>query len=169
MSECVTPRNVRRDARGMRPKTNALLLSQVIPLASRIYPGDGMGMPAKQMTVAVLDDDLSVRTALGRLLKASKMEVDSYASGLDFFHAVENHSPDCLLLDLQMAGIDGIDVMHYLSQRGFRIPVIVITAHDAPGSRETCLGAGAAAYLRKPFDADELLSTIDMAIAHAIT
>jgi FixJ family two-component response regulator len=111
--------------------------------------------------VAILDDDQSVRTAIGRLLKTSEMTVDSCATSLELFGAIAVNNPDCVVLDLQMPGMNGIDVMSSLSRRGVQVPVIVITAYDEPNSKETCLQAGATAFLRKPLDADELLRTID--------
>jgi len=70
-----------------------------------------------------------------------------------------------LVLDIKMPGMNGIDVMHFLTECGVYIPTIVITAHDEAASRNKCLSAGAAAYLRKPLDADELLKAIEDAVA----
>lgn len=117
------------------------------------------------LRVAILDDDQSVRTAIGRLLKTSKMEVDAFATSIELFNAIERNRPSCIVLDLQMPGMDGVDVMRFLAECGIDIPTIVITAHDEPATRNRCLGAGAAAYLRKPLDADELLKTIDDVVA----
>ena len=117
------------------------------------------------LRVAILDDDQSVRTAIGRLLKTSKMEVDAFATSIELFNAIERNRPSCIVLDLQMPGMDGVDVMRFLAECGIDIPTIVITAHDEPATRNRCLGAGAAAYLRKPLDAEELLKTIDDVVA----
>ena len=122
-------------------------------------------MPGHPLHITILDDDLSVRTAIRRLLKTSDISVDLYATSMELFDAISGHSPDCLILDLQMPGMNGLDVMNYLSHIGVHVPTVVITAHDEPGSRETCLAAGASAYLRKPLDADELLVAIDNAIS----
>jgi CheY-like chemotaxis protein len=115
--------------------------------------------------VAILDDDQSVRTAIGRVLRMSEMTVDSCGTSLELFDAMAEKSPDCIVLDLQMPGMDGFDVMKYLDRRGVHIPTIIISAQDEPGFRESCIVAGASAYLRKPLDADELLKTIDEAVA----
>jgi FixJ family two-component response regulator len=122
-------------------------------------------MNARLTRVAILDDDVSVGTAIERLLNASRMEAKSFATSAEFLASLENGHPDCLVLDLRMPGLDGMDVMHRLRQCGISLPVVVITAHDEPGSRERCLGAGASAWLRKPLDAIELIVTIDSAIA----
>jgi FixJ family two-component response regulator len=121
-------------------------------------------MPGHQTRVAILDDDQSVRTAISRLLRTSEMAVDLFATSVELLNSFERGTPDCLVLDLQMPGMNGIDVMNYLSHTGSRVPTIVITAHDGPGSRESCVAAGATAYLRKPLDADELLRAIADAI-----
>jgi CheY-like chemotaxis protein len=122
-------------------------------------------MTARPMHVAILDDDQSVRTAIGRVLRMSDMTVASCGTSLELFDAMAEKSPDCLVLDLQMPGMNGFDVMQYLGRRGLRVPTIIISAQDEPDSRENCLVAGASAYLRKPLDADELLKTIDEAVA----
>jgi len=114
-------------------------------------------MIASATHVAILDDDLSVRTAIGRVLKTLQIEVEAFATSVELFDAIERRRPDCLVLDLQMPGMNGVDVM--------RFPTIVITAHDEPTARSRCLDAGAAAYLGKPLDADELLKAIEMALA----
>ena len=64
------------------------------------------------------------------------------------------------MLDLQMPGMNGLDVMKCLDRKGLRVPTIVISAHDEPGSRENCLCTGATAYLASQADADELLKTM---------
>lgn len=124
-----------------------------------------MVAPAKR--IAILDDDHSVRTAIGRLLKTSQMDVELFATSIELFNAIERKRPNCIVLDLQMPGMSGLDVMRFLVQSGVHIPTILITAHDGPRTRESCLGAGAAAYLCKPLDADELLKAIEEAIAPA--
>lgn len=139
------------------------MLSREIPV---ICCGD-ITMAPPLTRIAILDDDLSVRTALTRLLKASSMNVVSYANSMALLNSLEKSPPDCLLLDLQMPGMNGLDVMNYLSHAGIRIPTVVITAHDEIGSRDTCLAAGAYAYLRKPLDADELIKAIADATAAA--
>lgn len=114
--------------------------------------------------VAVLDDDKSVRTAISRLLKMSGMEVVCHASSMSLLNSLEKEPPDCVVLDLQMPGMNGMDVLHYLTHAHIRLPVVIVTAHDELGSPDACLSAGAAAYLRKPLDADELIQTISSAI-----
>lgn len=122
------------------------------------------GMSRRQTHIAILDDDQSVRTAISRLLKASEMTTESFANCVELFTFLKHGNLDCLVLDLQMPGMDGIDVLRNLKQRGENLPVVMITAHDAPGTRENCMSAGASAYVRKPLDVDALLDAITLAM-----
>lgn len=121
-------------------------------------------MAIRPLRITILDDDQSVRTAISRLLKTSEIAVSLCATGVELFSALAAGKPDCLVLDLQMPGMSGLEVMSYLAEVGISIPTVVITAHDEPGTREMCLAAGASAYLRKPLDADELLCAIGRAM-----
>jgi CheY-like chemotaxis protein len=125
-------------------------------------------MLIRPLRITILDDDQSVRTAISRLLRTSEISVSLCATGVELFSALDGERPDCLVLDLQMPGMGGLDVMNYLAEIGVSIPTVIITAHDEPGSRETCLAAGALAYLRKPLDADELLLAIERAAAGSL-
>ena len=114
--------------------------------------------------IAVVDDEESVRRALVRLLRASQLEVEAFASGQEFLSSLAVRQPDCLILDIQMAGLTGRDVQRQLASADMHFPVIIITAHDEPTLREQCLAAGAVAYLRKPLRGDTLISSINAAI-----
>ena len=118
-------------------------------------------MVAHPRHVAILDDDPSVRTALGRLLKAEGMTVAVHATSDELYKSIAQKCPDCLLLDLQMPETSGLDVLKYLDQRHIHIPTIMITGHDEPISRSACLNAGAMAYLIKPAHAGLLIQTIN--------
>ena len=121
-------------------------------------------MEKSQPYVAVVDDEQSVRAALVRLLRASEFECEAFASGQEFLDSLAIRRPDCLVLDLQMAGLNGRDVQRQLNNGQNPIPLIMITAHDEPTIREQCLADGAAAYLRKPLRGDVLLRSIQAAI-----
>jgi FixJ family two-component response regulator len=114
--------------------------------------------------VAVVDDEASVRKALRRLLAASDLDCALFASGRDFLDSLKGRVPDCVLLDLHMPGLTGLDVQREMNRGGTRVPAIIITAHDEPTNRAQCLSAGAVAYLRKPFDDSLLLGVIASAI-----
>jgi FixJ family two-component response regulator len=113
--------------------------------------------------VAVVDDDAAVRRALVRLLRASSFDPVSYGSAAEFLDALGPRLPDCLVVDLQMPGMTGLELQHHLVKTGIRIPTIVITAHDGIGTRERCRSAGAAAYLLKPLQDAALMSAINAA------
>ena len=114
--------------------------------------------------VAVVDDEASVRSALLRLLRAARLDCEGFASGEEFLISLATRRPDCLVLDLQMAGLSGRDVQRQVNGLQRPIPLIIITAHDEPTIREQCLADGAAAYLRKPLRGDLLIRTIQSAI-----
>src|SRR5215471_6955951 len=114
--------------------------------------------------VAIVDDDTAVRKGLARLLGASAIRVRSFASGREFLESLSGEVPGCLIVDLQMPEMTGLELQGELARIGARIPTIVITAHNERGLRERCLAAGATAYLVKPLDAGVLLASIDSAI-----
>lgn len=114
--------------------------------------------------VAIVDDDSAVRKALTRLLGASAIRSRAYASGREFLDSLSADPPDCLIVDLHMPEMTGLELQAELAQTGARIPTIVITAHHDTGLRERCLAAGAAAYLTKPLDDVLLLTSISSAV-----
>ena len=120
-----------------------------------------------RVAIAVVDDDMSVRKALERLLRVAGFDVATFASGEEFYFSLESLRPDCLVLDLHMPGMSGLDVLRCLDQAGFQMPVIVISGDAEPETRAQCLSAGATDYLCKPFDEEALLSAIQNAMAPA--
>ena len=130
-------------------------------------PGSGvqspvMGLP--RIRVAVVDDEEAVRKALHRLVTAANCEALSFATGAEFLAALPETAVDCLVLDLQMPGMTGLEVLERLSAAQARLPTVIITAHDELGSEKQCRAAGAVAYLRKPLDGQVLLESISAAI-----
>ena len=116
--------------------------------------------PSGSAVVAVLDDEPGFRQALSRLLRAHDLQVQTFASAPDFFAAIGGQSFACLLLDLHMPGRTGFDVLSDLRSQGQLIPVIMITAHDQPGSAATARELGASDYLLKPLDESALLTAL---------
>ncbi len=119
-----------------------------------------------QPTIGVLDDEPEMRKALRRLLSCRGFQVEEYERGEDVLDALDSHRLDCLLLDLQLEGINGFEVLEAFLARQIHVPVIVITAHDEPGTGENVRRLGAVAYLKKPVDRDTLLSSISDALSH---
>ena len=114
--------------------------------------------------IAVVDDEESVRKSLRRLLVASELDATVYASGQEFLDSLGARQPDCLVLDLQMPGLTGLEVQRALAGARVRFPTIIITAHDEPETRARCLAAGAVAYLCKPLHDELLLDAISAAV-----
>jgi len=110
--------------------------------------------------IAVVDDDPSVLKALTRLLRIRSFGAKTYGSALEFLASLTAGTPDCLIVDLQMPGMSGLELHQYLTGRGFEIPTIIITAHDEGGVRQRCEAAGTAAYLLKPIEDTVLLAAI---------
>jgi len=117
--------------------------------------------------IAVVDDEESVRKAVVRLLRSAGHIAQGFASGSEFLQSWLVLKPDCLMLDLQMPGLSGTEVQRALNRAGAHLPVIVMTANDAPGTREECMREGAVAYLNKPVDVCVLLNAVGVAIGSA--
>ncbi len=113
--------------------------------------------------IAIVDDDESVCRALKRLVRAAGMEANTFASGQEFIEAL-NGMPwlhvGCVVLDVKMSNMNGLEVQERLSRLGKTMPVVFITAHDEPVVREKALAAGALAFLHKPVDDAFLISTL---------
>src|SRR5262245_41285896 len=92
------------------------------------------------------------------------MDVWTFASGQEFLTSLEKHRPDCAILDLHLPALSGLDIQLHLSRERAGLPCIIITGKDEPGTRERVLAAGAAAYLKKPFDEEALFHAISVAV-----
>ena len=110
-----------------------------------------------------MDDDPSVLKALARLLKARGIEVRTYGSARDFLTSLPDGRPECLVVDLQMPEMTGLELQRHLIRTGIRIPTIVITAHNEGEMRELCKSMGASDFLSKPLQDTSLLAAIDKA------
>ncbi|PLQ00792.1 response regulator transcription factor [Cupriavidus pauculus] len=118
-------------------------------------------MGASGNFVVVVDDDASVARSTSRLLRAAGITVDTFTSGTDFLASIQGkpaYRPFCVILDVCMPGMDGLEVQQQLA--GLALPLIFITAHEVPEARDKALAAGAVGYLRKPFDAVQLVDLV---------
>jgi FixJ family two-component response regulator len=111
-----------------------------------------------------VDDDDSFARAIGRLLRASGFEVHTYGSA-EAFLATPSHPPsDCLVLDIQLGGMSGLELQQRLHELGNPTPIVFVTAHDAPEARTQAVQAGCVTYLRKPVGSRALLEAVDKAM-----
>ena len=115
--------------------------------------------------VWIVDDDPGVRTALARLLRATALSVETFGSGNELLERLSQARPRCLVLDLAMPELTGLDLLHLLHERGEPIPVIFVTAEGDVGSSVEAMKEGAVDFLEKPVDADALLSAVMRALA----
>lgn len=111
--------------------------------------------------VIVVEDDASMREALGRLLGAAGLECAAFASAEALLASSFDTAVGCVVSDLKLPAMSGLDLLAALHARGARPCFILITAHDAPGLREEATRQGAAAYLTKPFHGAALLAAIN--------
>ena len=107
--------------------------------------------------VAVVEDDQIARAALGRLLQVGGFEPALFDSAEAFISSQPNPALRCLIVDVQLAGMSGLDLQMRLRAEGFDVPIIVITANRTNGIRERAEQAGCAAFLWKPFSAESIL------------
>jgi FixJ family two-component response regulator len=123
----------------------------------------------EKSTIHVVDDDVSFRRAVTRLLRAAKYEVRSYASAAEFMSTDASPSPGCILLDLKMPGASGFDVQQSLAKTEERLPIIFLTGHgDIPASVRA-MKAGAVDFLTKPVQRDALLRAVESALERNAT
>jgi FixJ family two-component response regulator len=113
--------------------------------------------------IAIVDDDPSVLKALARLLATHSFASRTFRSGSQFLESLTEGQPDCLIADLQMPEMTGLELLRNLARKRIQIPTIIITAHDEAGMRERCQSAGAIAYLSKPVHDTSLFAAIDIA------
>jgi FixJ family two-component response regulator len=121
-------------------------------------------MPKRDATVFVVDDDASVREALGGLLRSAGLGVATYASAQEFLAGPRAEGPSCLVLDVQLPGLSGLDLQRRLAEIDLEIPIIFITGHGDVPTSVRAMKAGAVEFLTKPFGDDDLLTAIREAI-----
>ena len=114
-------------------------------------------------TVHVVDDDEAIRQSVGFMLRKSGYAVQVYPSGTNFLRDVKHETHGCVLLDVRMPDIDGLEVQARLSQRGIALPVIMLTGHGDVTLAVRAIKAGAIDFLEKPFERHALLAAIELA------
>lgn len=121
----------------------------------------------KQPVITIVDDDESVREALMSLMRAVGFACEAYACAEDFLRSGRPHRTACLIADVRMPGMTGLELRRHLVASGNPIPTVLITAHHDQDGRARALQAGVICYLTKPFDEDDLLGCIHSALEHA--
>jgi two-component system, LuxR family, response regulator FixJ len=119
-------------------------------------------------TVHVIDDDEPVRRAIAMLLRSAGVPAATHPSGLAFLDALPalgEEGVGCVLTDVRMPGLDGVELLRRLGERGFGWPVVVMTAHGDVPTAVRAMKAGAADFVEKPFDDEALLAAIEAALA----
>ena len=120
--------------------------------------------PRSDAVIAIVDDDLSAREGLSSLIRSAGMQVETFASAPEFLARPAGETPSCLVLDLQLPGLSGLDLQKQMADSGLEIPIVFLTGHgDIPASVKA-MKAGAVEFLTKPFDEEELLRAIQEAI-----
>lgn len=115
-------------------------------------------------TIFVVDDDEALRKSIGYLVESIGLNSASFASAQDFLDKASPDTPGCVLLDVRMPGMSGLDLLEQLAERGFIAPVIVITGHADVPMAVRALKAGAMEFIEKPFNDQTLLDTVQRAI-----
>jgi FixJ family two-component response regulator len=115
-------------------------------------------------TVAIVDDDASVRVATQNLVRSLGLAVQTFSSAENFLEILQAAPIDCVITDVQMDGLGGVELATALRDRGYDIPVIFITAFPDERVRARALTAGGIGFLAKPFDSEQLIGLIEMAL-----
>lgn len=121
-------------------------------------------MMATKATIFIVDDDPSIRLALENLVSSTDQPVETYAAAQDFLRDCPRNPAGCLVLDVQMPGLSGLDLQSELSEAGIFLPIIFITGHGDIPTTVRAMKAGAVEFLTKPVSDSELLAAIDQAI-----
>jgi FixJ family two-component response regulator len=119
---------------------------------------------ANSPLISVVDDDDSVRESLGGLIRSVGFAVKVFASAEEFLNSDHLRNTDCLILDVRMPGMNGLELQRQLAASYCKIPIIFITAHGDEEVRSRALNGGAVDYLLKPFSEEALLNAIDAAL-----
>jgi FixJ family two-component response regulator len=122
--------------------------------------------PLDNATVFVIDDDARMRAATERLLKSVGLHAETFATPQDFLRRKLPDGPGCLVLDMRLPGMSGLDVQRKLTEAGVQIPVIFITGHGDIPMTVKAMKSGAVEFLTKPFRDQDLLDAIQQALQH---
>jgi FixJ family two-component response regulator len=114
--------------------------------------------------IAIVDDDPSVRKGLERLIRSLGWQAETFASAQEFLDRPRTEAPSCIVLDLQLPGLSGLDLQKRMSETGLETPIVFLTGHGNIPASVKAMKAGAVEFLTKPVDEQELLKAIQEAI-----
>jgi FixJ family two-component response regulator len=123
-----------------------------------------MATTGNNKAVAIVDDDEEVRFALGGLLKSAGLAARAFESAEEFIESGQQFQVACLITDIRMPGMSGLELQAKLNAEGCSIPIVFITAHGDAKMRMQALRAGAVEFLAKPFDDEALLESVRVAL-----
>ena len=124
-------------------------------------------MPQAEPTVFIVDDDAQMRESLRNLIRSVGLRVELFASAQEFLQSQRPDTPSCLVLDVRMPGLSGLDLQRQTSEAGLKIPIIFITGHGDIPMTVRAMKAGAVEFLTKPFRDQDLLDAIQQALARS--
>jgi FixJ family two-component response regulator len=116
--------------------------------------------------ISIVDDDDALRNSLDDLIRSMGFRTQGFPSAEAFLNSHQVHETACLILDVRMPGMNGLDLQRQMFAANWRIPIIFITSHADDSARARALESGALAFLYKPFREQELLNAIDAALKH---
>jgi FixJ family two-component response regulator len=115
--------------------------------------------------VSIVDDDESVRDAIQNVMRSAGLRAETYASAEDFLDTGHPEDSACVILDVRMPGMSGLQLQRRLADDGYAIPTIFVTAYTDESTRQQAIEAGASAFLDKPFDPDGLLRSVQSVLS----
>jgi FixJ family two-component response regulator len=125
----------------------------------------GSSMPTTK--IVIVDDDHAVREAMKLLMRSYGYHASTFGSADEFLESAKVHDTSCLITDVQMPGLSGIELQDWLIARGYRTPIIFITAYSDENVRVRAMKAGALAFLIKPIDCHQLVDHVEKALKAA--
>src|SRR5215469_6992399 len=145
-----------------------------ISLPCKWMPEVKLGIEAKQVwtmqampripLISIIDDDEAIRRSLDDLIRSAGLRARVFSSAEAFLQSNQTSEIDCLILDLCLPGMSGLELQRQLAEGNFDLPIILMTAHERGDQRRQAVEAGAVAFLNKPFEEADLLNAIDIAL-----
>jgi FixJ family two-component response regulator len=127
---------------------------------SRAESNRGIGLGLQAALIAIVDDDPWVRKSLERLIKSAGFRTETFATAEDFIRAGDHRETACLILDLRLPGMSGLELQHRLVIDNDHLPIVFVSAHDEPETRYEAVKAGAIAFFSKPFNDEGLVDAV---------